>query len=239
MSLILIVFGLTNRRNIERIPFAKKAKLSPTHPWSLLRNLKTRVLQSNQWVFFARWKCVFYAQHFMLFVIFRVNFKLLTSKFCFPMVRLQKCWFRKAREVCRKTFHLVAPLKTSMEPSYDQKTKKLTSIKVTSIKFRAYKAFSFLRFGCFVGLTCVLCVLWWGWALFWTVQLMLCLSCRTRKENTHAFNRFYSALKNAPWLPRCLVFQGVVRMALNPWHDPRFAIIMLRCYSPTTEKRTY
>ena len=31
-----------------------------------------------------------------------------------------------------KNFHLVAPLKTAVLPSYDQKTKKLTSKKVTS-----------------------------------------------------------------------------------------------------------
>ena len=29
--------------------------------------------------------------------------------------------FKKLREACRKNFHLVAPFKTSMVPSYDQK----------------------------------------------------------------------------------------------------------------------
>ena len=33
--------------------------------------------------------------------------------------------FRKIREACRKNFHLVAPLKTSVVTSYDQKNKKV------------------------------------------------------------------------------------------------------------------
>ena len=40
--------------------------------------------------------------------------------------------FRKLREACRKNFHLVAPKKNGVVPSYDQKPKKLTSKKVTS-----------------------------------------------------------------------------------------------------------
>ena len=42
--------------------------------------------------------------------------------------------FRKLREACRKKIHLVAPPKTSVVPSYDQKNKKMTSIKLTSAK---------------------------------------------------------------------------------------------------------
>ena len=33
--------------------------------------------------------------------------------------------FKKLREVCRKNFHLVAPSKTSVVTSYDQKTSEL------------------------------------------------------------------------------------------------------------------
>ena len=33
--------------------------------------------------------------------------------------------FKKLREVCRKNFHLVAPPKTSVVTSYDQKTSEL------------------------------------------------------------------------------------------------------------------
>ena len=40
--------------------------------------------------------------------------------------------FRQLREACRKNFHLVVPSKTSVVTSYDQKTKKLTSKRVTS-----------------------------------------------------------------------------------------------------------
>ena len=39
----------------------------------------------------------------------------------FPAVWSRKCWFRKLRGVCRKKIHLVAPLKTSVVTSYDQK----------------------------------------------------------------------------------------------------------------------
>ena len=34
--------------------------------------------------------------------------------------------FKKLREACRKNFHLVAPPKTSVVTSYDQKTSKTT-----------------------------------------------------------------------------------------------------------------
>ena len=37
----------------------------------------------------------------------------------------RKFLFRKVREVCRKNFHLVAPPKTAVVPSYDQKAKKV------------------------------------------------------------------------------------------------------------------
>ena len=33
--------------------------------------------------------------------------------------------YRKVREACRKNFHLVAPLKTSVARFYDKKTKKV------------------------------------------------------------------------------------------------------------------
>ena len=40
----------------------------------------------------------------------------------FPAVWFRIFWFRKVREVCRIHFHLVAPHKSFMGPSYDQKT---------------------------------------------------------------------------------------------------------------------
>ncbi len=43
----------------------------------------------------------------------------------FPVVWCLKFWFRKVREAYRKHFHLVAPLKTAVVPSYEQKTKKV------------------------------------------------------------------------------------------------------------------
>ena len=60
-----------------------------------------------------------YAQPQIVVNIFRVNLEILTSNFWFSLT----CWFRKVREVCRKNFHLVAPLMTSVVTSYDQKTK--------------------------------------------------------------------------------------------------------------------
>ncbi len=43
----------------------------------------------------------------------------------FLTVGFQTSWFRKVREVCRKNFHLVAPLETVMETSYDKQTKQV------------------------------------------------------------------------------------------------------------------
>ena len=50
---------------------------------------------------------------------------ILVSKFWFSsgFWRFGVC--RKVREACRKNFHLVAPLITSVVTSYDQKTKKV------------------------------------------------------------------------------------------------------------------
>ena len=42
--------------------------------------------------------------------------------------------FKKLREACRKNFHLVAPLKTSVVTSYDQKTNKNTTKNKTKYK---------------------------------------------------------------------------------------------------------
>ena len=43
---------------------------------------------------------------------------------------MSKFWFRKVREVCRIHFQLVAPLKTSMVPSYDQKAQKVNEYQI-------------------------------------------------------------------------------------------------------------
>ena len=44
----------------------------------------------------------------------------------FPAVWSLKFWYRKLREVCRKNFHRMAPLKTSVVTSYDQKHVKIS-----------------------------------------------------------------------------------------------------------------
>ena len=51
--------------------------------------------------------------------------KIVSKYFGFPEVVEGFGWFRKLREACRKNFHLVAPLKTGMVTSYDQKKKKV------------------------------------------------------------------------------------------------------------------
>ena len=45
------------------------------------------------------------------------------ERICFFEFRFRG--YRKVREACRKNFHLVAPLKTSVARFYDQKTKKV------------------------------------------------------------------------------------------------------------------
>ena len=45
--------------------------------------------------------------------------------FSFFLEMLSPERFKQLREACRMHFHLVAPLKTVMVPSYDQKTKKI------------------------------------------------------------------------------------------------------------------
>ena len=64
-----------------------------------------------------------YAKNLILVRLFDLFSKFRSVNFGFPAVWSWKFWFRKVREVCRKIFHLVAPLKTSMVTSYDQKTK--------------------------------------------------------------------------------------------------------------------
>ena len=61
----------------------------------------------------------------ILVKLFWVNSKIMTSKFCFLRGLISKKWFRKVREVCRIHFHPVAPKKTAVVPSYDQKTEKV------------------------------------------------------------------------------------------------------------------
>ena len=46
-------------------------------------------------------------------------------KLGFPEVYVGPERFKKLREACRKNFHLVAPPKTSVVTTYDQKTKKV------------------------------------------------------------------------------------------------------------------
>ena len=41
------------------------------------------------------------------------------NNFGFPELGSRKFWFRKLREVCRKNFHQVAPLKSFMVTGYD------------------------------------------------------------------------------------------------------------------------
>ena len=50
--------------------------------------------------------------------------------FGFPMVKSWKFGFRKLREVCRIHFHLVAPPKTAVVPSYDPKTEKVKEYQI-------------------------------------------------------------------------------------------------------------
>ena len=47
----------------------------------------------------------------------------------FPAVWFLNFWFRKVREAYKKKLHLVAPLKTAVVPSYDQKTQKVNEQK--------------------------------------------------------------------------------------------------------------
>ena len=55
--------------------------------------------------------------------MFIPHLNLLAPKMLFFLFFLPpKCWFRKLREVCRKKIHQVAPLKSFMVTSYDQKT---------------------------------------------------------------------------------------------------------------------
>ena len=57
------------------------------------------------------------------FFIFFWNFEI--SFFHFFLEILSPERFKQLREACRIHFHLVAPLKTVMVPSYDRKTKKI------------------------------------------------------------------------------------------------------------------
>ena len=66
---------------------------------------------------------------------------LVSENFGFPTVWSRTFWFRKLREVCRIHFHLVAPPKTAVVPSYDQKTKKITTKKATTINMWAHHVF--------------------------------------------------------------------------------------------------
>ena len=64
-----------------------------------------------------------YAKQKYLLKQFGLTRKCWPLNFGFPAVRSRCCWYRKFREVCRKDFHQVAPLKTSMVPNCDQQTK--------------------------------------------------------------------------------------------------------------------
>ena len=64
---------------------------------------------------------------FKMFVDFFEISKFNFSKF-FLATNGPEC-FEKFREACRKNFHPVAPLKTSVVTSYDQKTKKVNDKK--------------------------------------------------------------------------------------------------------------
>ena len=60
------------------------------------------------------------------------NLSEFSQKFGLSEVFLGPGGFKKLRETCTNFFHLVAPPKTSVVTSYDQKTKKLTTKKATT-----------------------------------------------------------------------------------------------------------
>ena len=62
-----------------------------------------------------------YAQNLILVKIFKFFKNLNSKKLGLPAPRFLKFYAQKLREVCRIHFHLVAPPKTSVVTSYDQK----------------------------------------------------------------------------------------------------------------------
>ena len=94
------------RRLIIRIPFRRLQVACDTVVDGRITSLKQ--IRSK-----------FNTRHFFFFEILEFHF------FSFFLEFLRPERFRKLREACRIHFHLVAPNKFFMVPSYDQKTKKV------------------------------------------------------------------------------------------------------------------
>ena len=91
----------------------------------------------------------FYAKHLIVVNLFRVSSKMLILKCWFSLDLISKIVVQLL-EACRINFHLVAPRKSSMVPSYDRKNKMLTTKKLTTTLMWACKKFRSWMLLCFM-----------------------------------------------------------------------------------------
>ena len=76
----------------------------------------------------------------VIVICFRFFQNVVSKKLGLPEVYVGPERFKKFREACRNNFHLISCNMDSVVTSYDQKSKKLTSIKLTSIHFWVNKS---------------------------------------------------------------------------------------------------